>query len=96
MSQGGMRRVRDMDLRLAAAMAEVEGLYAVLSQARSSRHREQARADLARAAARLADLAAVPLQERQATAVVTRSRWGRRRVLARRGARWVGARFGPG
>ncbi|MFI1091717.1 hypothetical protein [Streptomyces sp. NPDC020917] len=89
-----MRRVGGTDLRLAAAVAEVEGLYAALLRARSSRRRAEVQAELSRAADRLARLAAVPREERSSADAVTRSRWGRRRALAEHGARWIMARFG--
>ncbi|WP_369390582.1 hypothetical protein AB5J72_25285 [Streptomyces sp. CG1] len=50
--------------------------------------------ELARAAGRLADLAAVPPKPRSSSVGVRRSRWARRRALAERGAAWITERFG--
>ena len=86
-----MRREREENLRLAAAVAEVEGLYSALLRAGSS-DRRRLRAELARAARRLAATAAMPSQPRSAT--VRRTRRGRRRALAQRGVAWITARDG--
>ncbi|MHC3467437.1 hypothetical protein ACYF6T_01870 [Streptomyces sp. 7R007] len=92
MPGGDMRRVREANLRLGAALAEVEGLYTALLKAGSTAQRRRAQAQLARAAARLAELAAAPPAVRPPARVARRSRWERRRVLAERGAAWIIAR----
>ncbi|MEU9451885.1 hypothetical protein [Streptomyces sp. NPDC048277] len=85
--------MREANLRLGAALAEVEGLYTALLKAGSPRRRRRLRAELARAAGRLAELAAAaPGSESRATGA-RRSRWGRRRILAERGAEWIAARY---
>lgn len=92
-----IRRVREANLRLGAALAEVEGLYSALLRAGSPRRRRRLRAELARAADRLAKVAAAPPGPPSAASGARRSRWGRRRVLAERGAAWITARYGrPG
>ncbi|MFD8719205.1 hypothetical protein ACFV2H_14690 [Streptomyces sp. NPDC059629] len=88
-----MRRVRDTNLRLGAALAEVEGLYSALLRTASPRRRRRLQAELSRAAGRLAELAAVS-KARPEGGSGRRSRWGRRRVLAERGAAWITARYG--
>ncbi|MEU1511099.1 hypothetical protein ABZ490_02905 [Streptomyces sp. NPDC005811] len=95
MRRGDRRRVRAADLRLGAAMAEVEGLYAAVLRAGTPGRRRRLQAELSRAAGRLADLAAPPSDPRARTAV-RRSRWGRRRALAERGAERIIARYGRG
>ncbi len=94
MPRGDMQRVRDANLRLGAAVAEIEGLYSALLRAGSAERHQRLQADLARAARRLAALAAVPPQTRPLPPAPRRSRWGRRRALAERGAAWITARFG--
>lgn len=94
MPRGEYRRVREANLRLGAAVAEVEGLYSALLRASSSERRRRLQAELARSAGRLADLATSPPQARSSSVGVRRSRWGRRRALAERGAAWITARFG--
>ena len=94
MPRGDYRRVREANLRLGAAVAEVEGLYSALLRASSSERRRRLQTELARAAGRLADLAASPPHARSSSVGVRRSRWGRRRALAERGAAWITARFG--
>lgn len=89
-----VQRVRAANLRMGAALAEVEGLYSALLRAGSSGHRRRLRGELARAATRLAALAAVPPEPGAALVAVRRSRWGRRRALAERGAAWIMARYG--
>ncbi|NUQ96781.1 MAG: hypothetical protein HOY79_09515, partial [Streptomyces sp.] len=58
MPRGDIQRVRAENLRVAAALAEVEGLYSAWLRASSSGRRRRLRAELARAAGRLAALAA--------------------------------------
>ncbi|GAA2490159.1 hypothetical protein GCM10010276_31530 [Streptomyces longisporus] len=96
MPRGEIQRVRAVNLRLAAALAEVEGLYSALLRASSSRRRRRLRAELARAAGRLAVLAAEPPTPRSSVVAVRRSRRGRRRALAERGAAWIIARYQGG
>ncbi|MET8721877.1 hypothetical protein [Streptomyces misionensis] len=94
MSRGDIRRVREANLRLGAALAEVEGRYAALLRAGTSARRWELQAELARAAARLASVASASAS---ALALgVPRSRRARRRVLAQRGAAWIIARYGRG
>ena len=89
-----IRRVRDANLRLGAALAEVEGLYSALLKAGSSERRRRLQTELARAAGRLAALAAMPAESASSRVPVRRSRWGRRRALAERGTAWITARYG--
>ncbi|MDT0464941.1 hypothetical protein [Streptomyces gibsoniae] len=96
MPRGDIRRVREVNLRLGAALAEVEGLYAALLRAGSSRRRRRLQAELSRAAGRLAALAAAPSDAGPPVVRVRRSRWGRRRALAERGAAWIITRYGRG
>ncbi|QLI99643.1 hypothetical protein HZZ00_00715 [Streptomyces sp. NEAU-sy36] len=94
MSRGDIRRVREANLRLGAALAEVEGLYAALLRAGTSARRRELQAELARAAARLASVARASAPA--PSLGVPRSRRARRRVLAQRGAAWIMARYGRG
>ncbi|MGH1554794.1 hypothetical protein ACRAWF_31280 [Streptomyces sp. L7] len=94
MPRGDMQRVRDANLRLGAALAEVEGLYSALLRADSSRRRERLRIELARAAGRLAVLAETSPGEPAARVGLRGSRRERRRALAERGAAWITARYG--
>ncbi|MFE9423490.1 hypothetical protein ACFYNO_11080 [Kitasatospora sp. NPDC006697] len=80
-------------LRLAAAVAEVEGLHAALRHATDPDRHRRLRADLARAAARLAGLAAAPPGRIPAQARST-SRRARRRAALARGAHWLAQRLG--
>lgn len=85
----------DVDLRIGAAMAEIEGLYTAMLKTTSPGRRRRLQADLARAAGRLSALAAVSAPGRTTSAVVARrSRRERRRALAERGATWIVTRFG--
>ncbi|MGW5651347.1 hypothetical protein [Streptomyces humi] len=88
-----IRRVRETNLRLGAALAEVEGLYTALVRTDSPGRRRRLMTDLARAADRLAGLAAAPPGPRPPNSGARRSRWARRRVLAERGAEWIAARY---
>lgn len=72
------------NLRLGAAVAEIEGLYAALRTAGGGLHRDRLLAELARAGRRLSDLALVP--RAGGRSLPPRSRWERRRSLAARGA----------
>ncbi|WP_427919131.1 hypothetical protein [Streptomyces sp. cg40] len=95
MPRGDMQRVRDANLRLGAALSEVEGLYTALLRTGSSRRRERLLTELARAAGRLAVLAEAPAPEVPSARGGPRgSRRARRRVLAERGAAWIIARYG--
>lgn len=94
MPRGDIQGVRDANLRLGAVLAEVEGLYAALLRAGSSERRGRLQAELAHAAGRLAALAEVPPKGPSSTTGVRRSRRGRRRALAERGAVWIIARYG--
>ncbi|GAA1972033.1 hypothetical protein [Kitasatospora viridis] len=91
----GDRRSTDTadSLRLAAAVAEVEGLHAALQHATDPARHRRLRADLARAAARLAGLAAAPPGRIPAQARFN-SRRARRRAALVRGARWLAERLG--
>jgi hypothetical protein len=95
----GDRRRRTADLRLAAAVAEIEGLYTALSRTTSPGRRRRLQAELFRAAERLAVLAGVPGRERRQGRGASRvrprrSRRDRRKALAERGAAWIVARYG--
>src|SRR5690242_174425 len=94
MPHGDIRRAREENLRLGAAMAEVEGTYSALLRANGLDGHQRLRDDLASASRRLAELAALPPNQRPPTPVARRSRWQRRRLLAERGAAWIVARFG--
>ncbi|MDH6138858.1 MULTISPECIES: hypothetical protein [Kitasatospora] len=94
MPWGDHRSANSADsLRLAAAVAEIEGLHAALQHTTDPGRRRRLRADLARAAARLASLAAAPpgAIPQQARG---NSRRGRRRAALVRGARWLADRLG--
>ncbi|MBV9023467.1 MAG: hypothetical protein JO362_06670 [Streptomycetaceae bacterium] len=94
MPHGDTWRVRETNLRLGAAIAEVEGLYSALLRANSPERHVQLRADLACAARRVAALAILPAGQRPPAPVARNSRWRRRRRLAARGAAWIAARYG--
>ncbi|MFF7468964.1 hypothetical protein [Streptomyces sp. NPDC008092] len=94
MPRGDSRSAREANLRIGAAMAEVEGLYTALLRAGTPEGRRRLETDLARAARRLAALAEAPSREPSPTVGVRRSRRGRRRVLAEHGAAWIIARYG--
>ncbi|MCC3771559.1 hypothetical protein, partial [Streptomyces sp. UNOC14_S4] len=89
LGQGGVSSAGSADLRVGAAVAEIEGLYAALRAAPEGPRRDRLLADLARAGWRLADLALAP--ERPRGGVPPRSRWERRRFLAARGADLIAA-----
>ncbi|GGN06511.1 hypothetical protein [Streptomyces fuscichromogenes] len=92
---GGERRpTREANLRIGAAMAEVEGLYTALLRAGTADRRRRLQAELGRAARRLAALADTPDRPPPRAAGVRRSRRGRRRALAEHGAAWIVARYG--
>ncbi|OIJ94701.1 hypothetical protein BIV25_21730 [Streptomyces sp. MUSC 14] len=97
MTHGDVQR-RKADLRLAAAVAEIEGLHTALLKTTTPGRRRPLRAELFRAAERLAVLAAVPGRERQGRGASRvrprRSRRDRRKALAERGAAWLIARHG--
>ncbi|WEO99916.1 hypothetical protein A6P39_041100 [Streptomyces sp. FXJ1.172] len=86
--------MRAANLRLGAALAEVEGLYSALLTAGGSERRRRLQAELARSAGRLAALAALPPETRSLPVAPRRSRRGRRRAMAERGAAWITAKFG--
>ncbi|MGW7539550.1 hypothetical protein ACWGKQ_00280 [Streptomyces sp. NPDC054770] len=94
MPGGGGRAGRDTNLRIGAALAEVEGLYSALLRAGTADSRRRLQAELARAARRLAALADAPAQAPSPATGVRRSRRGRRRALAEHGAAWIIARYG--
>jgi hypothetical protein len=94
MPYGETQQVHETNLRLGAAIAEIEGLYSVLLRTRSPERRRQLRGDLARAAGRLYTLALLPPGGRPPAPVVRSSRWKRRRKVAARGAAWIAARYG--
>ncbi len=91
-SRGQAQRIREENLRLAAAVADIEGLYTALLRATGPAARLRLLADLAVAGRRLARIAALPGDRRHAP-VLSRSRRRRRRALAARGADWIVARF---
>jgi hypothetical protein len=94
MPWGDHRSAKSADsLRLAAAVAEIEGLHAALQHTTDPGRRRRLRADLARAAHRLASLAAAPPGSIPAQARGN-SRRGRRRTALVRGARWLAERLG--
>lgn len=91
----GDAQQRDANLRLGAAVAEIEGLYTALLRTRSPGRHQRLRAELARAAERLAALAAVPGQRQGISpAPRRRTRRERRRALAELGAAWIIERHG--
>jgi plasmid stabilization system protein ParE len=94
MPHGDTRRVRETNLRLGAAVAEIEGLYSALLRTSDPERRWRLRADLARAARRLAALALLPPGQRPPESITRGSRWRRRRKLAARGAEWIMNRYG--
>lgn len=94
MPQGDTRHVRETNLRLGAAVAEIEGLYSALLRTSDPERRWRLRADLARAARRLAALAVLPPGKPAPDPVARGSRWRRRRKLAARGAEWIMNRYG--
>ncbi|MCX4749288.1 hypothetical protein OG455_27910 [Kitasatospora sp. NBC_01287] len=79
-------------LRLAAAVAEIEGLHAALLHSTDLGRRRRLQAELARSAARLAELAAAPAGRIPAQARLN-SRRQRRRAAVLRGARWLTERL---
>ncbi|WP_241777553.1 hypothetical protein [Streptomyces sp. CT34] len=89
MARCGMTATGSANLRVGAAVAEIEGLCAALRGARNERHRERILADLAQAGRRLTALALA--QQGTRVSVRPRSRWERRRLLAARGASLVAA-----
>ncbi|MGA5133750.1 hypothetical protein ACPCTO_28510 [Streptomyces olivoreticuli] len=84
MPQGRTSSAGSSNLRIGAAVAEIEGLYAALHATANGQRRERLLTELAQAGRRLTDLALVPQGER--VGVQPRSRWQRRRFLAARGA----------
>lgn len=94
MVHGDVQR-REANLRLGAAVAEIEGLYTALLNTTSPGRRRRLRAELSGAAERLAGLAAAPGRGRGALpSAPRRSRRQRRKALAERGAAWIIARYG--
>ncbi|MDH6118651.1 hypothetical protein [Kitasatospora sp. GAS204B] len=79
-------------LRLAAAVAEIEGLHAALIHSTDPARRRRLLSELARAGARLADLAATPPGRIPAQARFN-SRRQRRRAALLRGAHWLTERL---
>ncbi|MCQ4040667.1 hypothetical protein ACFOSC_22175 [Streptantibioticus rubrisoli] len=92
MPQGEIRQRREVNLRVGAAVAEIEGLYAALLRTTQPRQRARLLTELARAGRRLTVLAALP-PERLPPTPASGSRRRRRRMLAERGAAWVMDRF---
>jgi hypothetical protein len=86
----------DLNLLLGAAVAEIEGLHTALLRTVSPRRRQRLRAELARAAERLAALAVVPGLSQVTLSPVPprRTRRERRRALAELGAAWIVERYG--
>ncbi|MEV0275871.1 hypothetical protein AB0I22_05720 [Streptomyces sp. NPDC050610] len=89
------------NLRIGAAVAQVEGLYTALRTTAPGARRDQLMADLARAGRRLAAVTEATAAASAAAStggggiVPPRSRWQRRRALAARGAGWLAARTEP-
>ncbi|MEV0263645.1 hypothetical protein AB0I49_20220 [Streptomyces sp. NPDC050617] len=88
------------NLRIGAAVAQVEGLYSALRTTAPGARRDRLMADLARAGRRLAAVTEATASASGGaadggTVVPPRSRWQRRRALAARGAGWLAARTGP-
>ncbi len=81
-------RTNELNLRLAAAVAEIEGLHAALLRTRDPRRRELLLADLSGAAGRLTALTSCPPGQRPPRPPAN-SRWRRRRILAEGGASWL-------
>ncbi|WP_329563995.1 hypothetical protein [Kitasatospora sp. NBC_01266] len=79
-------------LRLAAAVAEIEGLHAALTHSTDPARRRRLLLELARAGTRLADLAATPAGRIPAQARHN-SRRQRRRAALLRGAHWLTERL---
>lgn len=86
-----MRQARAAQLRLAAVVSEIEGLYTAWLRARGPARRHRLLLELASAATRLANEAS------QATAPEPRplpaTRRNRRALAAQRGADWLTDRF---
>jgi hypothetical protein len=98
MSFGENRRINEMNLRLGAATAEIEGLYAALLRVGTGtgsanvERRQMLLADLTRAGRRLVALSSLP-HGASVPRPQPNSRWQRRRVLAARGATWLSRRL---
>ncbi|MFF7140212.1 MULTISPECIES: hypothetical protein [Streptomyces] len=80
------------NLRIGAAVARIEGLYAALRTAGPGIRRDRLLAELEESARRLAAMTGAAAQG-HGTAPA-QSRRGRRRALAARGAAWIIARTG--
>ncbi|MFE0461472.1 hypothetical protein ACFW1A_19705 [Kitasatospora sp. NPDC058965] len=93
MNRGDHRSTDAAALRLAAAVAEIEGLHAALLHTVEPGRRKRLLAELARAAERLAALAAAPPARVPAQARGNSPRQRRRRALLR-GADWLARRLG--
>jgi alkylation response protein AidB-like acyl-CoA dehydrogenase len=94
MGRGGGSRDRDVDLRVGAVMAEIEGLYTMLLRTGRPEHRRRILADLAYAGRRLTALTNSPQAQGRSVTSLPPSRLRRRRDAALRGAEWIGTRFG--
>lgn len=100
MSRGETHRIREENLRLSAAVAEIEGLYTALLRTSGRARRRRLLRQLALAGRRLALPAGgiprpkAPGEPVRAAAAVSRRQ--RRQALAERGAAWIIARYGPG
>lgn len=88
--RGDARATREGNLRVGAAVAEIEGLYTAALRARHPARQERLLAQLSEAAARLAALTAITPPR---TPPAAGSRRRRRRAMAARGARWIATRF---
>ncbi|AEW97952.1 MULTISPECIES: hypothetical protein [Streptomycetaceae] len=92
MSRERLRRIRETNLRVAAAVADIEGLYTALLATRDPAVRAELLGALALAGRRLARVATVPAAP-VTPPLLPRSRRMRRRALAARGADWLAARL---
>jgi hypothetical protein len=92
MNRGDHRSTDAAALRLAAAVAEIEGLHAALVHTTDPARRKRLLAELARSADRLATLAAAPPGRVPAQARGTSPR-ARRRLALLRGADWLTRRL---
>ncbi len=95
MSRGDIRRIREENLRLGAAVAEIEGLYTALLRTSRPGRRRRLLQELARAGERLARQGGTLPGASSAAASPVPSRRERRQALAERGAAWIISRYGP-
>ncbi|PYC73884.1 hypothetical protein C7C46_24940 [Streptomyces tateyamensis] len=92
MNRGDHRSTDAAALRLAAAVAEIEGLHAALLHTADPGRRKRLLAELARAAERLAALAATPPGRVPGQSRGNSAR-ARRRLAVLRGAEWLTRRL---